>query len=101
MAFFPQNRDVVFSVIIPTVSFEFTGQNFLIKIRGQCIVSTQSKIDKSRTLYMNPINGTVFPIQLLLQYSCLQFSAQKKVAFVWRRSKSWVFLRISETLIMG
>jgi hypothetical protein len=57
MAFYPQNRDVVFSVKIPTLTFDFIGQNIQIKFRGQCGVSTQGKTDKVRSLYMNPING--------------------------------------------
>lgn len=57
MALYPQNKEVVFSISVPNVVFEFSGQNILIKIRGQCSISTQGKTDKVRSLYMNPING--------------------------------------------
>lgn len=40
MARFPQSRDVVFSVSIPTVTFDLTGQSFAVKLRGHCGVST-------------------------------------------------------------
>jgi hypothetical protein len=57
MAFYPQNRDVIFSVSVPTITFDLSGQDFLVKIRGQCVVSTQGKTDKERSLYMNPVSG--------------------------------------------
>lgn len=40
MAAFPEDKDVVFSISIPTVTFDLNGQSFSIKFRGQCGVST-------------------------------------------------------------
>lgn len=57
MGFYPQNRDVVFSISIPTIIFDFNAQNFVIKIKGKVVISTQDKITKARSLYINPING--------------------------------------------
>lgn len=80
MALFPQNKDVVFSVSIPTVSLDLTGQSFLIKFRGQCVVSTQGKADKARSLYMNPVNGRPSLTQFLPPSSWRPSSALLGVA---------------------